>query len=204
MLPDRPTPGCLLRRFTLGSGPVKRASDRLECLARVLLVVSLLTAVPVSLAVATATYTQASAQATAQAADRYRVTARLLEDASAPAGAAWSSQQETWSNLEEATAVWTDPAGGEHRAPASVPPGAKAGTTVTLWIDRDGNRTTRPLGDGHITGLAVDRGIVTFAGLAVIAWGGYRSFRTLLDRSRSRRWAADWAVVEPVWSRMVW
>jgi hypothetical protein len=27
--------------------------------------------------------------------------------------------------------------------------------------------------------------------------------RVLLDRHRLRRWAADWAVVEPVWSRKV-
>src|SRR3712207_6380877 len=186
---DRSTAGRLLRGFTVGSGPLRRASDRLECLARVLLVVSLLTAVPVSLAFATATYTQASAQATARADDQYRVTARLLEDAPAPAREFWSSPEETWSNQEQATAVWTDPAGREHRAPVSVRPGTKAGTTVTLWIDRDGNRTTRPLSDGDATDQAVGRGIVTLGGLSVIAWGVYRSFRTLLDRSRSRRWA---------------
>ena len=81
--------------------------------------------------------------------------------------------------------------------------GATAGATVVLWIDRDGNRTTRPLSNGDVTGQAVGRGIMTFGGLCVIAWGAYRSFRTLLDRSRSRRWTADWAVVEPVWSRRV-
>ena len=30
-----------------------------------------------------------------------------------------------------------------------------------------------------------------------------REVRSLLDRGRMRRWAADWAVVEPVWSRKV-
>ena len=200
---DRSTAGRLLRRLTVGPGPLRRASDRLECLARVLLVVTLATAIPISLAAATATYTQARAQATAQAADRHRVTARLLGDAPAPPREAWSSQEETWSDQEQATALWTDPAGREHRAPVPVSAGATAGATVVLWIDRDGNRTTRPLSDGDATDQAVGRGIVTLGGLSVIAWGVYRSFRTLLDRSRSRRWAAEWAVVEPVWSRRV-
>ena len=78
--------GHLLRRFTLGSGPLKRGSDRLEFVARVLLVCSLLTAVPISLAVGTAAHTHVAAEATAQAADRHRVTARLVADVPATAG----------------------------------------------------------------------------------------------------------------------
>jgi hypothetical protein len=190
--------GHLLRRFTLGSGPLKRGSDRLEFVARVLLVCSVLTAVPIGLAVGTAAHTHAAAQATAQAADRHRVTARLLDDVPAPDGEASSS-----SDGQRATAVWTDPAGTEHRFPVPMPARARAGDPISLWIDRDGNRTTRPLSDGDVTGQAVGQGGVTFALLSLIAGGAYRSVRTLLDRSRLRRWAADWAVVEPVWTRRV-
>jgi hypothetical protein len=199
---SRPTAGHLLRWFTLGSGPLKRTSDRLQVLARVLLVVSLVTAIPISLAVATAAYTQARTQALTQAADRHRVTARLLDAVPAPAGEAQSS---ITPDRERATAVWTDPAGIEHRASVSVPVSAKAkaGVTVSVWVDRDGNRTTRPLSEGDVTGQAVGRGLVTFGGLAVIEFAAYRSARRLLDRHRSRRWAADWAVVEPVWTRRV-
>jgi hypothetical protein len=195
---NRPTAVHLLRRFTLGSGPLKRASDRLECLARLLLVCSLLTAVPISLAVVTTTYVQAAATATAQAADRHRVTARLLEDVPATAGEDWSSPGQ-----DQETAVWTDPAGIEHRVTVPVPAATRAGATFPLWIDRNGNRTTRPLSHGDVVGKAVGKGIVIFAVLSVIAWGAYRSFRKLLDRNRFRRWAAEWAVVEPVWTRTV-
>jgi hypothetical protein len=191
--------GHLLRRFTLGSGPLKRGSDRLEFVARVLLVCSLLTAVPISLAVGTVAHTHAAAQAKAQAADRHRVTARLLDDIPAPADEAWSSAS-AWAN-----AVWTDSAGIEHRlsVPVPVPATARAGDPVSVWIDQDGNRTTRPLSDGDVTGQAVGQGAVTLAVLSLIAAGAYRSVRTLLDRSRFRRWAADWATVEPVWTRRV-
>jgi hypothetical protein len=187
--------GHLLRRFTLGSGPLKRGSDRLEFVARVLLVCSLLTAVPISLAVGTVAHTHAAAQATAQAADRHRVTARLV--AGAPA-TAYSSPDGAW-----ATAVWADPAGIEHRLPVPVPANARAGDPITVWIDRDGNRTTRPLAGGDVTGQAIGQGAVTFALLSLIAASAYRSVRTLLDRSRFHRWAADWATVEPVWTRRV-
>jgi hypothetical protein len=112
---NRPTAGHLLRRFTLGSGPLKRGSDRLELLARVLLVCSLLTATSISLAVATATHTQARAQAVAQAADRHRVTARLLEDVPGPAGEAWISPDQ-----ERRTAVWTDPAASSAEGPSPL------------------------------------------------------------------------------------
>jgi hypothetical protein len=187
--------GHLLRRFTLGSGPLKRSSDRLEFVARVLLVCSLLTAVPIGLAVGTAAHTHAVAQVTAQAADRHRVTATLMADVPATA---YSGSDAAW-----ATAVWTDPAGIEHRFSVPVPARARAGDPVSLWIDRDGNRTTRPLSDEDVTGQAVGQGALTFALLSLIAAGAYRSVRRLLDRSRLHRWAADWAVVEPVWTRRV-
>jgi hypothetical protein len=190
--------GHLLRRFTLGSGPLKRSSDRLEFVARVLLVCSLLTAVPIGLAVGTAAHTHAVAQVTAQAADRNRVTARLLDDVPTPVGDASSGSDGAW-----ATAVWTDPAGIEHWFSVPVPASARAGDPVSLWIDRDGNRTTRPLSDEDVTGQAVGQGALTFALLSLIAAGAYRSVRRLLDRSRLHRWAADWAVVEPVWTRRV-
>jgi hypothetical protein len=87
--------------------------------------------------------------------------------------------------------------------PVLIPAGTRAGAPISLWIDQDGNRTTRPLSDGDVTGQAVGQGAVTFALLSLIAAGAYRSVRTLLDRSRFHRWAADWATVEPVWTRRV-
>jgi hypothetical protein len=37
----------------------------------------------------------------------------------------------------------------------------------------------------------------------VIACGAQVGARSLLDRSRSRRWAAEWARVGPIWTRSV-
>jgi hypothetical protein len=195
---NRPTGGHPLRRFTMGSGPLKRGSDRLELLARVLLVCCLVTAIPIALAVGTATHTRAQALADAQAAERHRVPARLLQVEPAGSGEAFAS-----ANRVQGTVVWTDPAGNERRGSVSLPAGARAGITVEVWIDREGDRTTPPLNASDVTGRAVSEGSATFCGLAVVAVGAYLSVRVLLDRSRSRRWAAEWAAVEPVWSRMV-
>jgi hypothetical protein len=96
---DHATARRLLRRFMPGSGPLKRASDRIQILARVLLVALVLAAVPLARAIV-----------------------------------------------------------------YSVP---------------------------------------TFLGSSAPAVLGYLGVRRMLDRSRMRRWAADWAVVEPVWSRKV-
>jgi hypothetical protein len=195
---NRPTGGHHVRRLTLGSGPLKRGSDRLEFLARVLLVCCLVTAIPIALAVGTATHTKVQAMADAQAAERHRVPATLLEvDPAAPAEASASA---SW---VQGPAVWTDPAGNERRGTVAVPAGARAGITVDVWIDREGARTPPPLSASDATGRAFSEGSATFGGLSLIAVGAYLSVRRLLDRSRFRRWAAEWATVEPVWTRMV-
>jgi hypothetical protein len=190
---NRPTTHTI-RRFTLGSGPLKRTSDRLEYLARVLLVCVLLMATAIALAVATTTYTRSRAEATAQTADRHRVPAQLLEDPSAPRDE---------SDVGRASAVWTEPSGVERKEVISVSRRVKAGSTVAMWVDREGDRTTRPLSDGDVVTVTVVFATLTYIAISMVAFGAYRSFRGLLDRSRSRRWAAEWAVVEPRWTGKV-
>jgi hypothetical protein len=195
---NQPTAGQFLRRFTLGSGPLKRGSDRLEFLSRVLLVCCLLTVIPISLAVATATHARAQAEAVAQAADRHRVPALLLEDAAAPDGEATVGARR-----ERAAAVWAGPAGIERRGVVSVPVGTRAGDSVRIWIDGRGDATGPPLGGSGVTARAVTEGLGTFLALSALAVAAHLSVRELLDRSRFRRWTAEWAAVEPVWTREV-
>jgi hypothetical protein len=187
--------GQLLRRFTLGCGPLKRVSDRVECLARVLVVCGVLAAVVTALIVGTSTHTQARAQAIAQAADRHPVLARLVEDAPERIREPWRG-----TDLELAEAVWTDAAGRPRRVYVAVAAGIEAGERVAIWVDRAGDRTTAPMSAGAVVNLAVGQGIGAGVLLSVIAFSAYGSVRLLLDRSRFRRWAADWAVIEPEWT----
>ena len=198
MAQHRPTAGEALRRFSLGSGPLKRGSDRLQFLARILLACSLLLSIPIALAVATATHSQARLEAAAQAAERHRGSARLLDDA--PLTRAGSDDLLVTSQAE---AVWTGPAGADEKGILTVPAGTKAGSTVPIWLDQHGHRMPRPLSDSDIMGRSVSHAVVTLLLLSLLEVGAYASLRQALDRSRSRRWAAEWASVEPRWTRPV-
>ena len=196
---DRPSAGTALwRRLALGAGPLKRSSDRLQFLARALLVCSLLMGLPIALAVATATSSAASAEAAAQAAERHQVDATLTEDAPSVAGSG-----EAAAPRPRAAVTWTGPAGLERADRVPVPRGAEAGSVVRIWIDGDGERTTAPLRDGDVVARSTAYGLLTYFCIAAGAGGSFVVFRRSLDRSRMRRWEADWAVVGPVWTRSV-
>ena len=192
---DRPATGQVIRRFTLGSGPLKRTSDRLQVLARVLLTSVLLSAVAIALAVGTASHTSARSDAEAQAAERHQVDAMLVEDAAVSHGAADGRP-----DMGRASANWTGPDGVLHTDVIPVAVHAKAGSTQVIWIDRHGDRTIRPLTDAGVFALTAGYAVLTYLGISTTAIGAYFLFRRQLDRSRSRRWAAEWAVVEPTWS----
>ena len=189
----------LLRRFTVGSGPLKRHSDRLQFGARVLLVALLLTlALPVGLAVGTAVYTQGRADAALQVATRYRTTAHLLEDASAPmqgAGDVWQPAR--------ARVTWLAPSGSTRSAVIDVPTGAAADSVVHVWVDGSGQLTEPPMVAGDAAREAVSLGIFAVLAFSVVLVLSYEAFRLVLDRGRSRSWEAEWAAVEPVWTGKV-
>ena len=191
----RPTAGSVLRRFTLGSGPLKRTSDRFQFLARVLLVCSLATAVPVALVVASTTRAQALVEGAAQAQVRHQVDAELVEDPPLLTGVDDTSRRPA-----RASAVWSGPLGEEHTGLVVVPPVPEAGSTVLVWVDRAGDLTTRPLDARgcHGAGRRPGDGDVP-AGVGRSPSWLYLAVQAALDRSRLRRWAADWAAVEPMW-----
>jgi hypothetical protein len=195
---DHATQSRVLRRFTLGSGPLKRASDRLEYFSRLLLVGVLLTAVAVALAVATAVYADGGPEASAQQAERHQVTALLEEDAVTSSDASGSVLA-----LGRARAVWTGPSGAERTGVVPVAAGSEAGSTVSIWIDPDGTRTTRPLTSGDLAARGLGFGVLTYFVIAMFAWFAHDTFRRMLDRGRSRRWADEWAVVGPLWTGRV-
>jgi hypothetical protein len=195
---DRWTASQALRRFALGSGPLKRTSDQLQFLARVLLVCSLVTAIPVALVVASVVHVQALTEATAQSLERHQVDAELVADPPILTSVGADVPQ-----TPRATAVWPGPSGREHTGLVAVPTGARAGSTVPIWIDRDGDLTTRPLDSGGAVARAAGMAAGTYLLISALAVTVYLAFLAALDRSRLRRWAAEWAVTEPVWTGTV-
>jgi hypothetical protein len=100
-----------------------------------------------------------------------------------------------------AMVVWTGPPGIERTGTVAVPADAEAGATVLMWVDGHGDLARPPVGDGDVLARTIGNGLLTYLCIGSLACVGYFGFRWALDRSRLRRWATDWAAVEPVWRR---
>ncbi|MBB3084498.1 Rv1733c family protein [Geodermatophilus sabuli] len=186
-----------LRRFTLGSGPLKRGSDRLQVAGRLVVVLALLVAPPLAVAATAATTSRLEALAAAGAAERSRVDAVLLEDAP-EAGASGYGEQEPVT--VPARAVWPVPGGTEREGIVLVSPHTAAGTAVPVWVDRDdGHVTSPPMDRSRIDGSAMGVGAVFLLGVPLATWTLYVVLCAALDAHRQRRWAQGWAAVEPEW-----
>jgi hypothetical protein len=182
-----PRPG-LVRRFTLGSGPLKRTSDRLQVLSRLLLLLAVLAVLPVSALVGGAVSGHLHEVARQQSAVRTHVPATLLFDA--PDGD---------TATVPTTAVWAGADGVPRTGSVPAPAGNRAGSVVRVWVDRAGALTSAPLGDGDIAADTV-AAVVLGPGSALALVGlGHVVLVTVLDRRRARRWAEGGAAVEPLW-----
>jgi hypothetical protein len=112
------------RRLLLGSGPLERFSDRVQALARLLLVVSALVAVPAGIAVGLAVSSTLHAGADQQAAARQPRTATLLAAAPFAVGPAGGDAA--------VTATWAGVDGRPQQGPVVVPSGSPAGSVVRI------------------------------------------------------------------------
>jgi hypothetical protein len=186
----------LFRRFVLGSGPLKRCTDRLQLVGRILLVLTVVAAVPIALAVVTASYSDGRSVAEAQAGERHQVPATLLADAT-------GSKDSANPGAATAPVTWTLPSGAAAEDVLALPRGARAGSSVRIWIDSSGELTRRPATSGDAAVQAFGLGFMTLMSISLAATTAYLAFRRVQDRSRLRRWADDWAIVEPVWTRKV-
>jgi hypothetical protein len=197
-VPHGATPkGRRIRRIVLGARPLTRASDRLEVMARVVLLALLVTSLPLAFAVAVMTYSDTHLQAVEQAADRQPVNATLVADAPPLV----DNGTENIVTTSRATAVWTTASGTKRKGAVRVRAGAVAGSTVRIWLDRAGQVTRSPLTDTDAVMRAIGHALVTVLLAAMGAFAAYGVALRTLDRSRARRWASEWAEVEPLWTR---
>jgi hypothetical protein len=187
-----------LHRFTLGSGPLRRRSDRIQVIGRLAIVLSFLMAPPLAVAATTVTTAHMQAIADAEAAERSRTRAVLLEDAAErrrPTG----DYGDFPSLAVPARAVWAGPGGTSREGIVLVPPGTPVGAAVPVWVSREGNLTGPPLDRADIPGAAASMGGLALVGVPLATWTLYACLCFVLDAHRGRRWAQDWAAVEPDW-----
>jgi hypothetical protein len=186
-----------VRGFTLGTGPLKRRSDRLQMVARLVVVLAVATAPALAVAAATATTANLESVAATEAADRHASRALLLRDA--PAQTDREHAEYPPVVTVATTGQWITPDGAVHVGPVRVRPGTRAGTSVPVWVGGDGDLTSAPLRRQSIQGSAMAMGALVLGGEPVAVWTLYFFLCFALDARRERDWEKGWAAVEPVW-----
>jgi hypothetical protein len=161
-----------------------------EFASRVVLALALLLAVPLGLLAGAVADTAVTAVEQQQAATRTAETATLL---------AAADHGEPGDVSVPTSARWTTPDGAARTGHVEAEPGARAGSTVDIWVDEAGRRTERPLTDGEAIGQAVVIGVLVGLGVVIAGMTGHLVTLWLLERRCSRRWEKGWASVEPLW-----
>jgi len=98
---------------------------------------------------------------------------------------------------------WVDRAGAEHTGSVVMTSSAAAGTEVVVWVDATGTITGPPVRPMNpvLGGVVAATGVLCAGGAALaVLWLGVRA---VTGRLNSRRWAREWARVEPLWRRTV-
>jgi hypothetical protein len=120
------------------------------------------------------------------------VPAVLLADVSA----SWSGTY-----LPTVRAGWTSPDGRRHTGTVPASPGARAGSTVMVWADANGQLTGPPLQAVQVRGQAVLAAILAPIVLGEVLLCAGQLAHYLLGRRRLAAWDAEWRATGPQWTR---
>ncbi|WP_026151719.1 Rv1733c family protein [Streptomyces prunicolor] len=129
-----------------------------------------------------------------QRAERHPVSAVLTVNAPGKTSASALDGSHVW-----ATVRWTAPDGSTHTGQTKVRPDAKAGTLATVWLDRRGRLTSKPLAPGEASLQAAWTGVLVGLGAAGGLLVGAQLVRLRLARRQSRQWDEEWARVDTPW-----
>lgn len=178
--------------------PLRRRSDVVEAWAVLAAAVLLCVGAPLTgVLVGHWAYDDVRALATAQRAERHRVRAVVVADATDPLSAVQGRRDRVY----RATVRWTEPGTGVRSAEVRVPVGARVGDTVEVWFDTRGRDVGPPTDDvvvwQHTITLAVCAA-GAFAGLVLLGHGLLR--RAAWNR-RLADWDREWARTGPDWTR---
>jgi len=188
--------GRFVRGRRLDHNPLRRASDRAETAVLAALAAAFLAGAPFA-AQATGAWAHAALQReqAAQKSSWHQVPAVLLAAPTTVARVVDAAPG------PQAKARWLAPNGATIISDVPVTSGGRAGTTVNIWVARDGELTQPPLVDSQVTS-EVDcarAGAVT-ALAATLAAVGFMARRSL-DKRRMAAWDAEWRSAGPSWTR---
>jgi hypothetical protein len=172
--------------------PLRRTLDRVEAAIAAGLAVAFLAGAPV--AAVTAWHVAGGAAARTASGQRswHQTPAVLLASASASLGSKYGAPVRV---------SWAAPGGTRRTSTVPVPWGAKAGSTVMVWVDASGRLTGLPLRLSQARGQAVQAAVLApiVLGLLLLCAGGLA--HDALDRRRMAAWDFDWQITEPQWTR---
>lgn len=184
----------VLRRFLLGSGPLKRRSDRVQALGRVLVVLAVLAAAPLGVVAAALAHDHLAAEAAAQAADRHATWAVVLTGGgTGPAD--WRDPRAT----ARAEVSWFSPSGSVRHGTLAVPAGTAIGAPVAVWVDRSGALASGPMDARTVECTSLAVGAAATVAVLLAVWSLYGGLTLVLDAHRRRGWTQDWIRVEREW-----
>ena len=194
------TPGGRLARLARWLGfdrnPLRRGTDRVEAVLRLVMMIMLVAVIPAAAFVGHQADRAAQNRADAQRAADHLVNAVLLQQA-APTGAPdpYTSVQITW-----VLARWRPPGLPPRTGEVPAPAGTRKGSTVPTWIDVSGAVTNPPLDHRDITGDVCIAVIATCLGSWLVLLASSALARRVLDRRRLNAWDAEWRASGPLWS----
>lgn len=171
----------------------RRITDTVETVVSWIL--GLLTVLSAALAVSIglAVHAELNQRASEQARDRIPITAQLVEATygTAPVGGARMRVP--------ATVRWIAADGTSRQDETSVDEGQAAGAGVTVWLDSRGDPVGAPVSSSDAVLCGVVAGI-SVAGIAgTVLFIGWLLARRTTFALNARRWAAEWAAIEPQW-----
>jgi hypothetical protein len=102
--------------------------------------------------------------------------------------------------VAEVPAHWVAPNGAQHGGEIAAPPGARAGSTVTTWLNASGQPVGAPLNGGQVAGRGVAAGLLAGAGVALVVLAAWLVARRWLDRRRLAVWGAAWRLTAARWT----
>jgi hypothetical protein len=185
------------RRLGLERNVLRRPTDRIEAVVRLITIVLLVAAVPIAvIAVGRQADHLALRQAQAQRAGEHQVTAVLLQQAQATG----IPDPYTSIQMTSVLARWQPPGQPPRSGQVPAPAGAPAGSTATIWIGASGEVASPPPDHRDIAGDVTVAAVVAGLVASLLVLGSNALARRALDRRRLKGWDAEWRATGPLWT----
>lgn len=186
-----------IRWIGLDGNPMRRRTDRIEAVSRLVIVFLLVAMVPVAaIAAGRAADRLALREARAQQSTYHLVTAVLTQKAPETAiSDPYVAVDVTW-----AAARWTAPDGTAHTGMVLAALGAPKGSVVRSWIDASGHVTGPPASHADVIGAVFTAVALAALGVTVVLLAAHMLLRQALERRRLSAWDAEWRATGPRWT----